>query len=77
MTSIGTVVAFDEHRGYGTVRTADGRELFFHCTAVADGTRRIPVGTPVIFAIVPGHRGQWEATAIESLPGPKPNATPG
>jgi cold shock CspA family protein len=67
VTSTGTVVAFDEHRGYGTVRAADGRELFFHCTAIADGTRRIPVGAVVVFAVVPGHRGTWEAAEVEAL----------
>lgn len=66
--STGKVVAFDEHRGYGTVRATDGRELFFHCTAIADGTRRIPVGADVVFAVVPGHRGRWEATDLAPLP---------
>lgn len=70
MTTIGTVVDFDEHRGYGTVRAADGRELFFHCTAVVDGSRRIPVGAVVVFAVVPGHRGTWEAAGLETLPSP-------
>ena len=69
MTSRGIVVAFDEHRGYGTVRAADGRELFFHCTAIADGTRRIPVGGEVVFAVVPGHGGQWEAADVKRLSG--------
>ena len=67
MTDTGTVVAFDEHRGYGTVRAADGRELFFHCTAIADGSRRVPVGAEVVFAVVPGHRGTWEATDVKTL----------
>ncbi len=66
--STGTVAAFDEHRGIGTVRAADGRELFFHCTAITDGSRRIDVGTPVVFTVVPGHRGQWEAAEVERLP---------
>jgi cold shock CspA family protein len=69
-TSTGTVVDFDEHRGYGKVRAADGRELFFHCTAIADGSRRIPVGTEVVFAVVPGHRGMWEAADVEARPLP-------
>jgi cold shock CspA family protein len=60
----GTVVAFDEHRGYGSVRAEEGDELFFHCTAIADGSRTIPVGTAVVFAVVPGHRGRYEATAL-------------
>ena len=69
MTVTGTVIAFDEHRGYGTVRATDGRELFFHCTAIADGSRRIAVGAEVVFAVVPGHRGQWEAADVETLTG--------
>ena len=60
----GVVAEFEEHKGWGTVRAEDGRELFFHCTRIADGTRTIPVGTPVTFDIVPGHRGRWEAAAI-------------
>jgi CspA family cold shock protein len=61
----GVVAAFDERKGYGTVRSDDeGRVLFFHCTQIADGTRTIAVGTAVTFDVVPGHLGRWEATAI-------------
>ena len=70
MTTRGIVVAFDEHRGYGTVRATDGRELFFHCTGIADGSRSIPVGAEVFFAVVPGHRGRWEAADLVSAPAP-------
>jgi cold shock CspA family protein len=62
----GTVAAFDGHRGYGTIRAADGRELFFHCTRIADGTRTIEVGTPVTFTTVPGHGGRDEAAEVAS-----------
>ena len=41
----GTVTAFDEARGCGTVRADDGATYCFHCTAIADGTRTIEVGT--------------------------------
>ncbi|MBW3556052.1 MAG: cold shock domain-containing protein [Actinobacteria bacterium] len=61
---MGTVVAFDEHAGYGTVRSDDGQDLFFHCTQIDDGTRTIAVGTRVRFAVVPGQRGQWEAAGV-------------
>ena len=64
---IGTVVDFDEHRGYGKVRAADGRDLFFHCTAIADGSRRIAVGAQVVFTVVPGHRGTWEAHGVQAV----------
>ena len=60
----GRVVEFDEHKGYGHVETEDGRRLFFHCTAIADGTRTIPVGTEVGFEVVAGHLGRWEATGL-------------
>ena len=61
----GTVAKFDEPKGYGTVRTDDGRDLFFHCTQIADGTRTIPVGVTVEFEIVPGRNGRWEASNIQ------------
>jgi cold shock CspA family protein len=62
----GTVASFDDAKGSGTVREdATGDEHFFHCTAIADGTRTIEVGTAVSFDVVPGRNGQWEARAIE------------
>jgi CspA family cold shock protein len=61
----GTVVDFDEHAGYGHVRPGDGGpELFFHCTAIADGSRTIPVGAIVSFDVVAGHNGRWEAASV-------------
>jgi cold shock CspA family protein len=64
----GVVASFDDFKGYGTVRGADGRELFFHCTQIADGTRTIAVDTAVTFEIRPGHRGEWEATSVLGVP---------
>ena len=66
----GVVATFDGFKGYGTVRTDDDRTLFFHCTAIADGTRTIAVATPVTFAVVPGHRGRWEASVLVALKAP-------
>jgi CspA family cold shock protein len=57
-------VAFDDHKGYGYVEGEDGRRLFFHCTAIADGSRTIPVGADVLFDVVPGHLGRWEAGTL-------------
>lgn len=62
--TFGVVATFDDHRGYGTIAAADGRELFFHCTRIVDGTRTIDVGTPVTFRVVPGHGGRWEAAGV-------------
>ena len=61
---LGVVATFDDFKGYGTVRADDGRELFFHCTRIADGTRTIAVGTAVRFEVVPGALGRWEAANI-------------
>ncbi len=60
----GRVVEFDDAKGYGYVEADDGRRLFFHCTRIADGSRTIAVGAQVRFDVVPGHRGQWEATDV-------------
>jgi cold shock CspA family protein len=64
----GRVSAFDEHRGLGEITAADGAVYAFHCTAIADGTRTIAVGTDVEFEIVPGHLGHWEAARISTAP---------
>ena len=61
----GRVEAFDDPRGYGTVVAGDGGgPWFFHCTAIADGTRTIEVGAPVSFEVVAGHQGRYEATDL-------------
>ena len=61
----GTVTAFDEPRGLGTVRAGD-HDYPFHCTAILDGTRTIEVGTAVTFEVRPAGMGRWEATQIAS-----------
>ena len=63
-STTGTVTEFDDPRGWGVVTTDDGTELFFHCSAIADGTRSIEVGTAVSFEVVPGSQGRWEAAAL-------------
>ncbi len=62
----GIVSSFDEPRGLGVITTPTGRQLPFHCTAIADGTRTISVGERVRFAIAPGPLGHWEASQIET-----------
>ena len=57
----GEVVEFDDPRGLGVVRSDAGDDLPFHCTAVADGSRSIPIGTRVRFRVVAGRLGRWEA----------------
>lgn len=66
----GTVTAFDDPRGIGTVTTDDGRELLFHCAAIADGSRSIAEGTPVLVEVVAGLPGRWEAATVRAVPPP-------
>jgi len=63
---LGTVVEFDEARGLGEVQSPAGRWPF-HCTAIADGTRTIAVGTAVAFEVVAGHLGRDEARGLVTL----------
>jgi cold shock CspA family protein len=60
---VGTVTAFDDAAGLGTVTGDDGSEHPFHCTQVADGSRTIAVGTRVTFELWP-RLGRWEAAAL-------------
>jgi len=62
--SAGTVSGFDPATGLGSVTAVDGTEYPFHCTAVADGSRGIDVGVVVVFDVVAGHHGTWEARGL-------------
>lgn len=61
---LGVVVDYDAERGEGIVGEADGVSWWFHCTAVADGSRQIDSGVAVAFAVAPGRRGRWEAVDV-------------
>jgi len=60
----GMVSDFDPAVGLGTVEAAGGARYRFHCTQVADGSRQVEPGTPVVFVVVAAHGGQWEAAAV-------------
>ena len=61
------VAEFDDHRGLGAIETDNGRRYRFHCTAIADGTRTIPVGVTVEFAVTAGPLGLVEATQVRRI----------
>ena len=63
----GVVSEFDDDKGFGVIRADSGEDYFFHCTAIADGSRTIAPGAPVTFSVVPGHRGRYEAADIIKL----------
>jgi cold shock CspA family protein len=63
----GRVASFDPARGLGVVEDENGTNYGFHATAIADGSRRIQVGTAVVFTVTPGHRGLYEARSLVSV----------
>lgn len=66
MTTLrGLVEEFDDRRGDGTLRTANGERLYFHCVAIADGSRTISPGTVVSLRRGVGHLGHDEALEIQ------------
>jgi cold shock CspA family protein len=68
----GTVSEFDEAVGLGTIEVAGWGPLAFHCTAIADGSRRIEVGTEVLTALAARHLGRYEASGLTPRrPGPR------
>lgn len=61
----GVVADYDEARGYGELTQAGtGERWWFHCTAIADGTRTISAGDAVRFSLRPGHLGRYEAIDV-------------
>jgi cold shock CspA family protein len=64
---VGVVIDFDAIVGLGTVRAADGVEVGFHCTQIADGSRQIAPGTTVEFVVLPGRHDRWEAGAVRPV----------
>ena len=67
MTFEAVVVSFDEARGDGTLRDARGREFYFHCVGIADGSRHVDVGATVRARRRVGLRGRDEATELVKL----------
>lgn len=62
--AVGVVAEFDADRGLGTVDVDGATALPFHCTAIADGSRRVPEGARVTFATSPTHLGSLEAIGV-------------
>jgi cold shock CspA family protein len=69
-TRQGRVHTYDNAAGYGTILEDAAENVagdwFFHCTAIAEGSRTIATEQPVSFALTPGHLGRYEATDIRS-----------
>jgi cold shock CspA family protein len=63
---LGYVASFDEPRGIGVVESGS-RRFAFHCTAIADGSRRIAEGALVAFTVDAGHLGRLQASSVLPL----------
>jgi cold shock protein len=66
----GTVTAFDDFVGLGSVEAENGVTYAFHCTQITGGTRSIAPDTAVTFEVVPGRLGRWEAAAVTAVTPP-------
>ena len=62
----GAVTTFDKTVGLGEITVGDGRIVAFHCIAIADGSRDIPVGVEVEFDLM-AKLGRYEAANIVAL----------
>ena len=64
---IGVIESFDERRGDGHLRSDDGGDFYFHCVAIADGSRSISPGVRADGRRAVGHLGRDEAVSVRAL----------
>lgn len=61
----GTVVWFNNSKGYGFLKTSSGTEVFCHYSAIqSDGYRSLSEGQHVEFDVEPGASGRNQATNV-------------
>lgn len=65
-TQRGVVREFDDAAGLGMIDASDGGEFPFHCIEIADGSRHIEPGTPVVFGVVT-KLGRREAVVVTGV----------
>ncbi|MGC8481201.1 MAG: hypothetical protein ACP5PJ_06595 [Acidimicrobiales bacterium] len=65
----GRVVEFSEHVGLGVIESTAplSTRYPFHCIDIADGTRTIELGKPVLFDVATGVGGSLIACDIQKL----------
>jgi cold shock CspA family protein len=63
----GTVRSFDDHRGDGYFRSDDGRDFYFHCVNIRDGSRHIDVGVRALATRAVGRLGRDEVVDVSPL----------
>ena len=61
----GTVKWFNSEKGYGFIKTAEGKDVFVHFSAiVADGFKSLEEGQNVSFDIEEGNRGPQASNVV-------------
>jgi|JI10StandDraft_1071094.scaffolds.fasta_scaffold891487_2 CspA family cold shock protein len=65
---VGRVLWFNESKGYGFIEHDDGREVYFHYTAIAERgeDKRVANGNSVSFDLFQTNIG-WEASNIRII----------
>jgi cold shock CspA family protein len=66
-TIVGTVASFDAQRGDGWIASDQGEQYYFHCVAIGDGTRSIPIGASVTATRRVGLLGRDQAVNVYSV----------
>jgi cold shock CspA family protein len=64
----GVIESFDERRGDGLLRGEDGVGFYFHCVAIADGSRSITPGVRAEGLRAVGRLGHDEVVSVRVLP---------
>lgn len=67
MTTFGRIASFDEARGDGLFQTDSGKQLYFHCVVIADGSRTISVGARAKGNRRVGHLGRDELFNVQPV----------
>jgi hypothetical protein len=61
---VGVIESFDDRRGDGHLLSESGERFYFHCVAIADGTRHIEPGVRAQGERRVGHVGRDEVVAV-------------
>jgi CspA family cold shock protein len=73
MVTVGTILRFDDTRGYGFIEPADGTEdVFVHANDFGESRHMVRAGLRVQYEVVQSNRGPKVATV--SLLGPAPES---
>lgn len=67
MRVTGLIESFDDRRGDGVLLSEEGERFYFHCVAIANGTRHIEPGVRAQGERRVGHLGRDEVVAVSEI----------